>query len=82
MLPGCSNSSGSSWPYVELIRTGVTTHAFDNAQRLVDLPITAHGQAVLSVQAPRTPTLAPGWCMILLVDQNHIPSTARWIHLS
>jgi Domain of unknown function (DUF1929) len=65
------------------VRLAVTTHAFDNSQRLVDLPITARVQAVLRVQALPTPTpAAPGWYMIFLVDQNHIPSTARWIHLS
>ena len=69
--------------WAELIRGGVTTHAFDNSQRLVDLPINARAQAGLTVQAPATPTLAPpGWYMLFLVDQSHIPSTATWIHIS
>jgi len=69
--------------WAELIRSGVTTHAFDNSQRLVDLPINARAQGSLTVHAPATPTLAPpGWYMLFLVDQNRVPSTATWIHLS
>jgi Domain of unknown function (DUF1929) len=69
--------------WAELIRSGVTTHAFDNSQRLVDLPINARAQGLLTVHAPATPTLAPpGWYMLFLIDQNYIPSTSTWIHLS
>jgi hypothetical protein len=69
--------------WAELIRSGVTTHAFDNSQRLVDLPINGRAQGVLTAHAPATPTLAPpGRYMLFLVDQNHVPSTATWIHLS
>jgi len=69
--------------WAELIRGGVTTHAFDNSQRLVDLPIAARPPGSLTVNAPATPTIAPpGWYMLFLVDQNRIPSTAAWIHLS
>jgi Domain of unknown function (DUF1929) len=68
--------------WAELIRNGVTTHAFDNAQRLVDLPITARTQAGITVTAPASANLAPpGWYMLFLVDQNRIPSTGSWIHL-
>ena len=69
--------------WAELIRSGVTTHAFDNSQRLVDLPIAARAPGSLTVNAPAAPAIAPpGWYMLFLVDQNHIPSTATWIHLS
>jgi hypothetical protein len=69
--------------WAELIRSGITTHAFDNAQRLVDLPITARAQGRLTGQTPATPTLAPpGWYLLFLVDNHHVPSTGTWIHLS
>jgi hypothetical protein len=69
--------------WAELIRGGVTTHAFDNSQRLVDLPIAARAPGSLTVNAPAEPAIAPpGWYMLVLVDQSHIPSTAAWIHLS
>ena len=69
--------------WAELIRCGVTTHAFDNSQRLVDLPIATRPPGHLTVSAPAAPTIAPpGWYMLFLVDQLHIPSAAAWIHLS
>jgi hypothetical protein len=69
--------------WAELIRCGVTTHAFDNSQRLVDLPIAARPAGSLTINAPAAPTIAPpGWYMLFLVDQQHIPSVAVWIHLS
>jgi hypothetical protein len=69
--------------WAELVRGGITTHAFDNSQRLVDLPITARSAAGLTVSTPATPMLAPpGWYMLFLVNQDRIPSTATWIHLS
>jgi hypothetical protein len=69
--------------WAELVRGGVTTHSFDNSQRLVDLPITARVPGRLTVQAPSGPALAPpGWYMLFLVDEARIPSTAIWIHLA
>jgi hypothetical protein len=69
--------------WAELIRAGVTTHAFDNSQRLVDLPITGRGGGRVSVDAPAAPELAPpGWYMLFLVDRDRVPSVATWIHLS
>ena len=69
--------------WAELIRCGITTHAFDNSQRLIDLPIAAHPAGTLKVNTPDAPTIAPpGWYMLFLVDQHHIPSVATWIHLS
>jgi hypothetical protein len=69
--------------WAELIRHGVTTHAFDNSQRLVDLPITGRPAGGLIVSAPAAPTLAPpGWYMLFLVSEQQIPSVAARIHLS
>lgn len=69
--------------WAELIHPGVTTHAFDNAQRLIDLPINTVTATELTVGTPIGPDLAPpGWYMLFLVNQQRIPSTATWIHLS
>jgi hypothetical protein len=77
----CAQAGSIRW--AELIRSGVTTHAFDNSQRLVDLPIAARRAGRLTVQAPATANIAPpGWYMLFLVDQNRIPSTSTWIHLT
>ena len=69
--------------WAELIRSGITTHAFDNSQRLVDLPIEARTGTGLTVRAPDGPNLAPpGWYMLFLVNENRVPSAGTWIHLS
>ncbi|HEY0813067.1 MAG TPA: galactose oxidase-like domain-containing protein [Pseudonocardia sp.] len=65
-----------------LIRPGVTTHAFDNSQRLVDLPIAGRSATILNVTAPATSELAPpGWYMLFIVDESGVPSVAMWQHL-
>jgi hypothetical protein len=69
--------------WAELIRPGSTTHAFDNAQRLIDLPFTINGQGQLTATTPDNPDLSPpGWYMLFLVNHRHVPSTASWIHLT
>ncbi|MGZ4218399.1 MAG: galactose oxidase-like domain-containing protein [Solirubrobacteraceae bacterium] len=69
--------------WAELIRSGITTHAFDNSQRLVDLPIEARTGTGLTVRAPDGPNVAPpGWYMLFLVNENRVPSAGTWIHLS
>lgn len=83
---GESVTVGSAEPdsirWAELIRPGVTTHAFDNAQRLVDLPIRARRQGELDVDTPADGNIAPpGWYMLFLVNEDRIPSTATWICL-
>lgn len=68
--------------WAEIVHPGSTTHAFDNAQRLVDLPIAAVVANTLTVSMPQSPTIAPpGWYMLFLVDNQRVPSHARWIHL-
>jgi hypothetical protein len=68
--------------WVSLIRPGITTHAFDSSQRLVDLNITAQGNGTVSATAPTEPTIAPpGWYMLFVIDQARVPSAASWVHL-
>jgi hypothetical protein len=49
----------------------------------VDVPFTVDVNASqLVAQVSDQPNLAPpGWYMLFVVDQNRIPSTARWIRL-
>jgi hypothetical protein len=68
--------------WLSLVRPGATTHAFDNSQRLVDVPITEQGAGVVRATVPAEPTLAPpGWYMLFLVDTAGVPSVASWVHL-
>jgi Domain of unknown function (DUF1929) len=69
--------------WASIIRPGVTTHSFDNSQRLVDLTIRSQANGQLRVVTPDQPTLAPpGWYMLFLVDGAGVPSIASWIQLT
>jgi hypothetical protein len=69
--------------WAHLIRPGVTTHSFDNSQRLIDLPINTQAGGRIRVHAPANTALAPaGWYMLFLVDTRLVPSVATWIHLN
>ena len=67
---------------VSLVRPGAVTHAFNNDQRLVDVPFEVTGPERIRLQLPRRRTLAPpGWYMVFAVDDDGVPSTARWLRL-
>jgi len=69
--------------WASIIRPGVTTHSFDNSQRLVDLAISAQAGGQVHAASPAQATLAPpGWYMLFLIDNTGVPSVATWIHLS
>jgi hypothetical protein len=69
--------------WISLVRNGVTTHSFDNGQRLVDVPIVSQGDGNLKAEITGNPNLAPpGWYMVFLVNQQGVPSVARWVQLS
>jgi galactose oxidase-like protein len=68
--------------WISLVRNGVTTHSFDNGQRLLDLPIGARAPAELHATMPANGNLAPpGWYMLFLVNNAGVPSIATWLHL-
>jgi len=69
--------------FVSLVRNCVTTHSYDNNQRLVDAPITARQALQLSIHITAEANLAPpGHYMLFLVNHAGVPSTAAWVHLS
>jgi hypothetical protein len=68
--------------WVSLMRHGVTTHSFDNGQRLVDAPITGRTGTSVDVAVTANHNLAPpGWYMLFLVDTDGVPSVASWLRL-
>ena len=69
--------------WASLISPSVTTHSFNNTQRLVDLPIVSRQAGRIEVEVPANPNIAPpGWYMLFLTDDTGVPSVARWISLS
>jgi hypothetical protein len=69
--------------WVSLIAAGVTTHSFDMAQRLVDMPINARTSNSLTVAVTNERNIAPpGWYMLFITNNNGVPSVATWINLT
>jgi hypothetical protein len=69
--------------WASLISPSVTTHSFNNTQRLVDLPILSRQANRIKVEVTANANLAPpGWYMLFLSDDTGVPSVARWIKLS
>lgn len=69
--------------WVHLIKPGVTTHSFNNEQRLVDLKFTveADGTKINAQTISEANIAPPGWYMLFITDINDVPSVAHWIQL-
>jgi hypothetical protein len=78
-----NSPQSASIRWASLIRNCVTTHSFDGSQRLVDLEISSRAGGVVAAKVPQNRNLAPpGWYMLFLVDNNGVPSVARWIQVA
>jgi hypothetical protein len=59
-----------------------TTHSCDTEQRLVDMPISSRTNTALTVTVPSPRHLTPvGWYMLFIVDNQRVPSVAKWIRV-
>lgn len=69
--------------WVNIIRPMATTHGLENEQRLVDLPISSTTGNTLTVDLTSKRNLAPpGWYMLTVVDNNNVPSVAKWVKVN
>ena len=76
-------SQAANIKWVHLIRPMAPTHSLDTEQRLVDLPISSRTSRSLSVQITSNRNIAPsGYYMLFIVDNNNVPSVAKWIQLT
>jgi hypothetical protein len=67
---------------VALIRAGSVTHSVNFDQRYVDLPFD-RAKGGLTTRIPSRASVAPpGWYMLFLVDDDGVPSVARWVHVT
>ncbi len=65
-----------------LMRPGAMTHAFDMEQRHIELTIQAFAPGRLTAIAPRDEYVAPpGYYMLFLLNDNGVPSEAKFVHL-
>jgi plastocyanin len=68
---------------VVLMRPGAVTHGFDQNQRYVGCAITGRTATEVQAVAPATGSIAPpGWYLLFLVDNDRVPSTGTWLHLT
>lgn len=78
---GTPNSRDIKW--VHLIRPMATTHSCDTEQRLVELKIENKSFCKLKAVVPQERNIAPpGWYMLFIANNRHVPSVAKWIHLT
>ena len=68
---------------VVLMRPGAVTHAFNHNQRYVGCAISGRTATTVDATAPPDGNIAPpGYYLLLLVDQDRVPSTAKWVRLT
>jgi plastocyanin len=68
---------------VVLMRAGAVTHAFNHNQRYVGCVINGTTATAVNATAPPNGTIAPpGYYLLFLVDQDRVPSEAKWIRLT
>ncbi|MEV8397601.1 galactose oxidase early set domain-containing protein [Streptomyces niveus] len=65
-----------------LLSPTTATHSVNTSQRHVELRIKRQGDGELDLQAPPTAEAAPpGWYMLFLLNEEGVPSVAKWISL-
>ena len=58
------------------------THQTDSGQRVIPLTFRVTGDLAIEAEAPAVANLAPpGYYMLFILDQDGVPSVAKWIHL-
>lgn len=69
--------------WASIISPGIATHSLNSTQRLVDLDLVSQAGGTVRAKVTNEPNLAPpGWYMLFLVDNDGVPSVAKWIHLT
>jgi hypothetical protein len=67
---------------VVLARPGSTTHAFDMDQRLVGLAFTQNANTLTVNWPPNSSVAPPGYYMLFVLNQQGVPSVAKFIQVS
>jgi len=74
--------SGGPITEAVLMGLGSMTHSFDTNQRYVQLAIASSGPGSAQATGPAdAQTAPPGYYMLFVLDQNHVPSVARMVQL-
>lgn len=66
---------------VTLVRSGAVTHAFNNEQRFLELPLLQAGSTV-TVHSPASANIAPpGYYLLFVWNASGVPSVAKFVQL-
>jgi PKD repeat protein len=77
-----STADAESIGSVVLTQPAATTHGVDMQQRTINMAPTVADSGHISVTTPTNPNVAPpGYYMMFLVNNQGVPSTARWIRI-
>jgi hypothetical protein len=78
----CGPGQGASIASAVFMRPGSTTHGVNMDQRAVGLPITTRAGDTLTLEAPPLATIAPpGFYMLFLLNNQGVPSVAKFVHI-
>ncbi len=67
---------------VVLIRPGSASHSFDFDQRFIGLTYNARGGKITASAPPNGNIAPPGYYMLFILNQDGVPSLAKFVHLS
>jgi hypothetical protein len=74
---GSAAAAGLTVPRITVTSAPSATHSTDLNQRYLSLPLT-NGTVTFPTQASIMP---PGWYRIWAVDDDNVPSVAKWVHI-
>lgn len=74
---GSTAAAGSTVTRITVTTAPSATHSTDLNQRFLSLPLT-NGSITFPTSSAIMP---PGWYRIWAVDNNNVPSVAKWVHL-
>ncbi len=76
------STEGADVAEARLLRPSAVTHQTDPEQRSVALDVRPTGTAAWELGVPEEEGLTPpGWYMLVVLDDNGVPSPARWVHV-
>ncbi|SDN38319.1 kelch motif-containing protein [Geodermatophilus sp. DSM 45219] len=75
-------TEGADVASARLLRPSAVTHQTDPEQRSVALDVRPTGTGTYELGVPEQEGLTPsGWYMLVVLDDDGVPSPARWVHV-
>lgn len=78
-----STTDGHRITRATLVAPGSVTHAYDDNQRVLELPLQGAGDGAFRITAPTSGNAAPpGDYMLFLIDERGVPSVGRFVRVA